>query len=138
MLAHPWLAFFLGAVCLSGGLSAQESKTEPVREQQEQQQSQSPPQARISLQVAPGLLVKKVQPKYPKEARKKGVEGSVVMKAIISKTGDIEDLSLVSGDPLLVPSAMKAVKQWKYRPYILEGRPVEVDTRITVNFRLSH
>ena len=87
--------------------------------------------------VTQGLLIKKVQPKYPKEARKKYVQGSVVMHASISKTGVVTDLQVISGDPLLVPSALKAVKQWKYRPYLLEGQAVEVETEITVNFMLT-
>jgi protein TonB len=83
-----------------------------------------------------GSIIKKVQPKYPKEARKNRVQGAVVLQARIGKTGDIEDLQVVSGDDLLVPAAIKAVMQWKYRPYLLKGQPVEVQTRITLNFTL--
>lgn len=85
----------------------------------------------------PGLLLKKVAPKYPKEARKKHIEGVVVMKATIDTNGNIVGLTLVSGDPLLAKAAMDAVKQWKYRPYFLKGEPVEVETDIRVNFELS-
>ncbi len=59
------------------------------------------------------------------------------MKALINQTGDVESLSLISGHPLLAPAAMDAVKQWKYRPYLLNGKAVNVETQITVNFALS-
>ena len=83
-----------------------------------------------------GSIIKKVQPKYPKDARKNRVQGAVVLQARISKTGDIADLRVISGDELLVPAAIKAVEQWKYRPYLLKGQPIEVQTRITLNFTL--
>lgn len=88
--------------------------------------------------VTKGELIKRVNPKYPKQARKKHIEGTVVMKATITKSGDIGNLELVSGDPLLAKAAMEAVKEWKYRPYRLMGQPVDVETQITVNFELSH
>jgi protein TonB len=91
----------------------------------------------LSSGVTAGLIVKKVPPKYPNKAREKRVQGTVVLRAVISKDGDITDLSVVSGDPSLVKSATKAVKQWKYRPYLLAGQPVAVDTEIKVNFTLS-
>ena len=80
------------------------------------------------------MLIKKVDPKYPDKARNQHVQGTVVLRAVIGATGDISELDVLSGDKLLVPSALKAVKQWKYRPYLLQGHPVEVDTTITVNF----
>jgi protein TonB len=61
----------------------------------------------------------------------------VVLKAQISETGEVASLSLISGHPLLAPAAMDAVKQWKYRPYLLNGSPVEVNTEVRVNFALS-
>ena len=60
-----------------------------------------------------------------------------MMKAVISRTGDVEDLQVISGHPMLTQAALDAVRQWKYRPYLLNGNPVEVDTQITVNFTLS-
>jgi protein TonB len=65
------------------------------------------------------------------------IQGRVVLKVVISKTGDVVSLALVSGDPLLAPAAIDAVKQWKYKPYLLNGNPVEVDTQVTVNFTLG-
>jgi protein TonB len=82
-------------------------------------------------------LIKKVRPKYPKQARKQHVEGTVIMRATIAKDGTISDLQLVSGDPLLTQAALDAVKKWKYRPYLKDGQAVDVETQITVNFQLS-
>jgi len=96
-----------------------------------------PQRVRVSQGVSQGLLIKRVQPKYPEKARENRIQGSVVLHAMISKAGDIADLSVVTGDPLLAKSAVKAVKQWKYKPYLLQGNPVEVDTEILVNFTLS-
>jgi protein TonB len=59
------------------------------------------------------------------------------MKAVINQAGDVESVELVSGHPLLVPAALDAVKQWKYRPYLLNGKPVSVETQVVVNFTLS-
>jgi protein TonB len=84
-----------------------------------------------------GNLIRRVQPTYPPLARNARIQGKVVLTAIISKTGTIENLQLVSGHPMLVPAAIDAVSQWRYRPYILNGDPIEVETQITVNFTLS-
>jgi TonB family protein len=82
-----------------------------------------------------GLLTQKVMPVYPLIASRIGLQGDVKLYAVISREGSIESLKLISGHPLLVAAAMDAVKQWKYRPYILNGDPVEVETYITVTFR---
>jgi len=84
-----------------------------------------------------GNLVHKVQPAYPSPARSARIQGAVVLRAIISKAGTIENLQVLSGHPLLVQAAIDAVKQWRYRPYNLNGDPVEVETQVTVNFILS-
>jgi protein TonB len=78
-----------------------------------------------------------VQPPYPDLARKARIEGTVEFTATISKAGTIENLALVHGHPLLVKAAEEAVLQWRYRPTLLNGEPVEVITDIMVNFRLS-
>lgn len=96
-----------------------------------------PQRVRISQGVTRGLLIRKVEPVYPAIARSARIQGDVVLKAIISKEGNIEDLQLVSGHPMLVPAAIDAVKQWHYRPYLLNGQPVEVETSITVIFSLA-
>lgn len=83
---------------------------------------------------AEGNLIYRVQPSYPTLARQARIQGSVQLRAIISKNGTIENLSILSGHAMLVASAIEAVKQWRYRPYPLNGEPIEVETEITVNF----
>jgi periplasmic protein TonB len=97
----------------------------------------TPQRVRVSQGVTQGLLIRKVQPPYPPLARQARIQGQVLLQAEISKSGDIENLRLISGHPMLAPAAIEAVKQWKYRPYILNGEPVEVETQITVIFSLS-
>ncbi len=82
-------------------------------------------------------LIRRVQPVYPALAIQTRTQGRVVLYAVISREGKIENLRTVSGPPLLVPAAVRAVQQWLYRPYTLNGQPVEVDTEITVDFRLT-
>jgi protein TonB len=93
---------------------------------------------KVSTGVMSGLLVHQVQPTYPEIAKMARVEGTVVLLATISRDGTIENLRVVSGHPMLVRSAMDAVRQWRYRPYMLNQEPVEVETQVTVNFRLAH
>lgn len=87
--------------------------------------------------LAEANLLRRVHPIYPAIARQAGVQGIVELRAIISKTGTIENLVVVSGHPMLSAAAIEAVKQWRYRPYLLNNEPVEVETEITVNFLLS-
>jgi len=97
----------------------------------------APQRVRVSQGVSQGLLIRKVNPVYPPLARQARISGTVVLRAVISKDGSIENLALVSGHPMLAPAAIDAVKQWKYRPYLLNGEPVEVDTEVLVNFTLA-
>ena len=97
----------------------------------------TPQRVRVSQGVTQGLLIRKIQPNYPPLARQARIQGSVLLQAVISKDGAIENLRLISGHPMLAPAALDAVKQWRYKPYILNGEPVEVETQITVNFTLS-
>jgi TonB family protein len=97
----------------------------------------SPQRVRISAGVSQGLIVSQVPPIYPPAARAARIQGTVVLNAVISPTGDVESLQLVSGHPLLVPAAMEAVKQWKYKPYVLNGKAAAVATQIQVNFALT-
>ena len=87
--------------------------------------------------IMEGNLIFRVQPTYPALARQARIQGSVVLRAIISRDGRIENLQLIDGHPMLVQSAMEAVRQWRYRPYILNDEPVEVETVVTVNFILG-
>src|ERR1700733_8907403 len=97
----------------------------------------TPQRVRVSQGVSAGLLVRRVNPTYPPLARQARIQGQVILRAVISKDGSIEGLTLVSGHPMLAPAAIDAVKQWKYKPYLLNGEPVEVDTEVLVNFTLS-
>jgi periplasmic protein TonB len=97
----------------------------------------TPQRVRVSLGVSQGLLVKRVQPNYPPLARQARIQGTVLLQAEISKDGTIENLRLISGHPMLAPAAIEAVKQWRYRPYMLNGEPVAVETQVQVNFTLS-
>lgn len=90
----------------------------------------------ISQGVSQGLLLKKVQPIYPKTALTMHIEGAVELQATISKSGAITALKVIKGDPQLSRAAADAVKQWKYKPYMLDGEPVEIQTQITVVFKL--
>ena len=90
----------------------------------------------VSQGVSRGLLVKEVAPKYPPNALRLRVEGSVQLLATVSKDGDISAVKILSGDQQLAHAATDAVKQWKYKPYLLNGSPVEIQTQITVNFKL--
>jgi periplasmic protein TonB len=87
--------------------------------------------------LSEGALLRRVQPIYPPPARNARIQGPVVMVALIDTDGRIVNLRLVSGNPLLVEAAMNAVKQWRYRPYILNSQPIEVETQITVVFSLN-
>jgi periplasmic protein TonB len=97
----------------------------------------TPTRVRVSSGVQSGLLVRRVNPTYPPLARQARIQGRVILQAQISKDGNIENLQLVSGHPMLAPAAIEAVKQWKYKPYLLNGEPVEVETQVEVNFTLS-
>jgi TonB family protein len=92
---------------------------------------------RVSGGVMAGQVVEQTPPVYPPDAKAKGVEGTVVLRARISKDGEVEDLQVVSGPEELRGSALDAVKQWKYKPFLLNGEPVEVDTTINVNYALA-
>ena len=92
---------------------------------------------RVSQGVTQGMVIHRVQPTYPPLARTARVQGAVQLAAVIGKDGAVQNLHVLSGHPLLTQAALDAVKQWRYKPYILNGEPVEVDTQITVNFTLS-
>jgi periplasmic protein TonB len=88
-------------------------------------------------QIAEGNLAYRLQPTYPPLARAARVQGEVRLRAIISKAGTIENLEVLSGHAMLVTAAVEAVRRWRYRPYMLNGEPIEVETEITVNFTLA-
>ena len=88
-------------------------------------------------QVLEGNLIQRIQPMYPPAAKLAGLQGAVVLQAIISREGKVEEIAVVDGNPILARAAVAAVKQWLYRPYYLNKEPVEVQTQITVNFLLE-
>ncbi|HET7107041.1 MAG TPA: TonB family protein [Candidatus Acidoferrum sp.] len=93
---------------------------------------------RVSEMQQMAQLISRVEPSYPTLAKQIQREGRVELHALISTEGRIESLEVISGDPLFIQSALAAVREWRYRPTILNGRPIEVDTRITVIYTLSH
>jgi len=88
----------------------------------------------ISAGVADGMILRKTQPIYPKFAQDAHITGKVVLKATITKQGTIEGVQVLSGPKILAPSAVDAVKTWKYKPYMLDNQPVSVETNITIVF----
>jgi len=96
-----------------------------------------PKKVNISAGVAVGMLLQKTQPIYPPIAKAARVSGTVVLQAMISKQGTIEDLKVVSGPAMLQGAALDAVRTWRYRPYLLNNDPVEVETTINVIFTLG-
>src|SRR5215472_14391292 len=92
---------------------------------------------RLAQRVAEVNLIHDVAPTYPPEAGRARIEGAVVLWAVIGKDGSVQDVRIESGVPVLAQAAIAAVKQWRYKPYLLNGEPVEVDSRITINFTLS-
>ncbi len=97
----------------------------------------APSRVRIGPGVMEGNLVHKVDPVYPSIARQARVQGTVTMAVVVGKNGTIENLKVVSGHPLLVQAALDAVRQWRYKPFLLNGEPMEVETQINVNFKLE-
>ncbi|MGD0791079.1 MAG: TonB family protein [Terriglobales bacterium] len=97
----------------------------------------TPQRVRVSSGVSTGLLIKKVQPNYPALAKQARIQGHVLLQAEISKDGTIQNLQLISGHPMLAPAAIEAVRQWRYKPYLLNGEPVAVETQVDVIFSLS-
>ncbi len=96
-----------------------------------------PKRVRVSQGVTNGLLIRKIEPSYPVIARNAHVGGQVILTALIDKQGHIQNLQLVSGHVLLAPAAIDAVKRWVYKPFLLNGEPVEVETTVTVTFQLQ-
>jgi protein TonB len=92
---------------------------------------------RVSQGVTKGLLIQKVEPKYPPLAQGARIAGQVLLRAIIGKDGDIKELELLSGHPMLAPAAIAAVRQWHYRPFLLNGEPIEVETTVIVTFQIA-
>jgi TonB family protein len=96
-----------------------------------------PARIRVGGGVYAATLIKQPKPVYPPKAKKAHITGLVRFSALIGKDGSVQKLTLVSGHPMLVPAAMKAVKKWRYKPTTVDGEAVEVATVIDVNFTLN-
>jgi protein TonB len=99
-----------------------------------------PPQSqpiRVGGDIQNALAINRPNPVYPPLARQARIQGTVLLEALISKGGTIENLKIISGHPLLAPAAVEAVRHWRYRPTLLNGEPVEVQTTIEVHFSLG-
>jgi protein TonB len=99
--------------------------------------SAKPSLARVKLSqgVLQGLLIKRVEPQYPRNALATHTQGAVLIEATVDKEGHIVNPKVLSGPFMLAPAALEAVRQWRYKPYFLDGEPVEVQTQITINFK---
>jgi periplasmic protein TonB len=97
-----------------------------------------PAQRPMISEVKPGMILRRVEPVYPDIARKTRTDGEVVLRAVIGKDGTIESLRVVSGHPMLAKAALEAVSQWRFRPYYLNGSPIEVEAQVTVRFVLGN
>ena len=97
-----------------------------------------PKRVHLAARAVEANLIHDVPPTYPPEAGRERIQGSVVLQAVIGKDGAVKDVRVESGLPILAQAAVEAVKQWRYRPYLLNGEPVEVDSRITINFTMSN
>jgi protein TonB len=106
-------------------------------QQQYDRSVRAPQRVKVSNIVAQKLLVKKVNPEWSKDLRKKRIQGMVTLGVEISKNGDVTEVKLISGHPALAQAAMDAVRQWKFKPYLLNGEAVEVETQISINFTLA-
>jgi protein TonB len=92
----------------------------------------------VSPAEAEGTLLHRVEPEYPDDARAQKVEGPVVLEVQIGRDGAVEDVKLTNGPPLLARAATDAVKQWRFKPRLMNGHAVEMQTKVTLNFRLPH
>ncbi len=118
-------------------VSAVAAKETPAAPEPHQPQAAPGQAVRVAGGVIAGQILSKVAPVYPAEAKAACIQGSVILHAIIGKTGDIDQLQVVSGAPELQASAIDAVHQWKYKPYLLNGEPTAVDTTITINYNFG-
>lgn len=116
------------------GIGLDDSRPQPARPAEEKRT----PQRIFKGHIEPAMLIYRVEPRYPLLAEQTRTSGQVELRAIIATDGTIKSLQVVSGHPLLVQSALEAVRQWRYRPTVLDGQPVEVDTYITVIYSLAN
>jgi TonB family protein len=138
-IATAAVCVLLGVGTCASALALRIKVAAPVAQNgiQEPQPTQHPDAIPVSASVVAGQLLNHVNPIYPEIARAAGVSGSVVLHAVIGKSGEVESLQVISGPQMLGAAALEAVRQWTYKPYLLNGEPTEVDTTITVTFNLN-
>ena len=119
--------------CVAGCIAIVDNRIQPQRPPDVRPQT---PQRITVTHLEPAMLIHRIEPEYPALARQIHREGRVELRAIIATDGTIKSLQVVSGDSLFLKSALDAVGQWRYRPTILNGQPVEIDTFITVTYTL--
>jgi protein TonB len=126
LLLTPWLS------------QTSQAPDSPKSEQPTGQEAQKPRLKRVKIggNVAKSQLKHKVQPQYPTEARDNRIQGTVRLHVVLSTAGKVQQLDIISGDPILASAAAEAVRQWEYKPMLLNGEPVEVDTTVDVIFSL--
>jgi TonB family protein len=128
---------FLVSLILVVGLEASVASTQEPQKDTAPPTSAVPQRIRVGGKVQQAKLLHFVQPEYPADAKKKGIQGTVLVHAIVGKDGTMAQIQFVSGPSELMRASMDAVKQWRYQPTTLKGNPVEVDTTIAVVFTLS-
>ncbi len=134
---NPLIDLGIGVPNSVSGAASNSTITELLRTAPVPMPTATAKKVRISTGVAQGLLIRLVKPQYPALARQARIQGTVVLQAVIGKDGTVQNLRVLSGHPMLTAAAIDAVKQWQYKPFYLNGEPVEVDTQINVNFTLS-
>jgi protein TonB len=120
-------------ICVAYGFAKQNPSPSPTPTVY--QKNGRPSRFRVSSGVMAGLMIRRVDPVYPAEAKKKHVSGDVLLKILINKQGHVVDAVIVKGDPLLANAAVNAVKQWLFQQYLVDGEPIEVETIEVVSFR---
>jgi protein TonB len=120
-----------------GGIISKNASAPPPPPPPRIEAPKAPVRIRVGGNVQAANLISQPKPAYPPLAKSARIQGDVILEAIISKQGTVENLQIISGHPLLVPAAMEAVRQWRYRPTLLNGDPVEVVTTVTVKFSLT-
>jgi protein TonB len=123
------------ALVLTAGCSSAPSPQPPTTTIPNIEAAKAP--IKVGSPLPKNFLIHQVRPVYPKAAKKDHVEGTVRFDVVISKTGEVNEIHLVSGNPMLVPAALDAVKQWRYAPTLLNGEPVEIKTTVDINFTLN-
>jgi periplasmic protein TonB len=134
-MVAPRLILAVCVLCACASLYGQDPKDEPAQSQA--QQATQPQQVRLSREEFRSLVIQKVQPDYPVAVRADRVQGDVVLRTVFDTAGQFKGVQIVSGDNRLVVPALKAVRQWRCKPYEVDAHPVEVVTDITFTFRLG-